>query len=135
VGFNGGSSGRTSRVAKQPDDPRTQAFRHLKRSGSSARRQFQRCLGAPANNSALLVQSDRQNATYGSGVDTSVAFRVQDADNFWFAYTHDSGTKLSIGYYHAGIRTDVASYNMPTAWTALRVSTSPPVGGLNIAAD
>jgi len=89
----------------------------------------------PATGSALLVQSDRQNATYGSGVDTSVAFRVQDADNFWFAYTHDSGAKLSLGYYQAGIRTDVANYNMPTAWTTLKVSTSPTDGGINIVAN
>src|SRR5205807_7078942 len=56
----------------------------------------------PASDSALTIQSDRQNAAYGSGVDTSVAFRIQDADNFWFAYTHDKGTKLSLGYYQAG---------------------------------
>src|SRR2546429_3384221 len=89
----------------------------------------------PATGSALLVQSDRQNATYGSGVDTSVAFRVQDADNFWFVYTHDSGAKLSLGYYQAGIRTDVASYNMPTAWTTLKVFTRPTDGGINIVAN
>src|SRR5437588_2887796 len=86
----------------------------------------------PAASSALLVQSDRQNATYGSGVDTSVAFRVQDADNFWFAYTHDNGTKLSLGYNQAGVRTDVATYNMPTTWTTLRVSTSPGDGAITI---
>ena len=86
----------------------------------------------PATSSALLVQSDRQNATYGSGVDTSVAFRVQDADNFWFAYTHDNGTKLSLGYNQAGVRTDVATYNMPTTWTTLRVSTSPGDGAITI---
>jgi hypothetical protein len=89
----------------------------------------------PASNSALTVQSDRQNATYGSGVDTSVAFRVKVADNFWFAYTHDSGTKLSLGYYQAGIRTDVASYNMLAAWTTLKVSTKPTDGGINIVAN
>src|SRR5438876_2119778 len=89
----------------------------------------------PASNSASLGQSDLQNATYGSGVDTSVAFRVQDADNFWFVYTHDSGTKLSLGYYQAGIRTDVASYNMPTAWTTLKVSTRPADGGISIVAN
>ncbi len=89
----------------------------------------------PATSSALLVQSDRQNATYGSGVDTSVAFRVQDADNFWFVYTHDGGTKLSLGYYQAGIRTDVAGYNMPTAWTTLKISTRPADGGINIVAN
>lgn len=52
-----------------------------------------------------------------------IAFRVQDASNFWFAYTYADPTNNVVyyGYMLAGVMTVVGSFNPGTTWNTLRV--------------
>ena len=75
------------------------------------------------------VRVNRYTGRWGSGIHTGLSFRVVDANNFFFAYTTDTGGSpnsktVRVGYYLNGQRVDLtAGVAMPSSWTALRVIT------------
>ena len=77
----------------------------------------------------LDVRVSRYTGRWGSGIHTGLSFRVVDANNFFFAYTADSGStpnsKLAhVGYYLNGQRVDLTTgVAIPASWTTLRVVT------------
>lgn len=90
----------------------------------------------------LNIAVDRHTGASGSGRNTGLSFRVADAVNYFFAYTSDrsssdaSGQTLAVGYYKAGVRTDlVKDLEMPAQpWTTLRVATYAD-GRINVFID
>jgi hypothetical protein len=50
-----------------------------------------------------------------------LAFRVQDQDNFFFAYAYEG--VLKVGYYLNGVRTELFSQSFSINWVMLRVIT------------
>ena len=76
------------------------------------------------------VRVNRYTGRWGSGIHTGLSFRVVDANNFFFAYTADSGGNpnikiVRVGYYLNGQRVDLTSGEaMPSNWTTLRVVTT-----------
>jgi hypothetical protein len=76
------------------------------------------------------VRVNRYTGRWGSGRHTGLSFRVMDAENFFFAYTADTGdtanpTVVHVGYYLNGQRVDLTSGAMiPVNWTTLRVETT-----------
>ncbi|MCA1591332.1 MAG: carboxypeptidase regulatory-like domain-containing protein [Acidobacteria bacterium] len=93
---------------------------------------------SPATNFDILA--DRHPGRWGGGLDTGLSFRVEDADNYFFAYTgesnQDAGVRaLAVGYYKGGRRTDLAAgVLMPRGWTTLQVVTNA-TGAINVFAD
>ncbi len=82
----------------------------------------------------------RRTLTRAAGLDTGIAFRVADADNYYFAYTtggdfNPQTRTLNVGYYLNGQRTELAA-GLPIAgrWTELRVVTTPD-GAIRVYAD
>jgi hypothetical protein len=76
----------------------------------------------------LNVRVDRYRGRWGSGIHTGLSFRVQDASNFFFAYTTDAGSGagkvLHAGYYQNGNRVDLTNDAVvPAEFTSLRVVT------------
>lgn len=75
------------------------------------------------------VRVNRVAGRWGSGIHTGLSFRVVDANNFFFAYTADSGGTpnnkiIRVGYYQNGQRVDLTGdIVMPSSWTTLRVVT------------
>lgn len=72
------------------------------------------------------VRVDRRAGSWLSGINTGIAFRILDRDNFLFAYTTGltaAGTTLHISKWVSGTRTDdlVTAIAMPSSWTTLRV--------------
>ena len=86
------------------------------------------------------VRVDRYKGRWGSGIHTGLSFRVVDAQNFFFAYTTDTGDPsnpkvVRVGYYLNGQRTDLtAGATLPANWTTLRVVTLNS-GDLKVYAD
>ena len=86
------------------------------------------------------VRVDRNAGIWGSGIHTGLSFRVVDANNFFFAYTADSGGTpnnkiVRVGYYLNGQRVDLTTgVSMPSSWTTLRVVTTNS-GDLNVYVD
>ena len=86
------------------------------------------------------VRVDRHAGIWGSGVHTGLSFRVVDANNFFFAYTADSGGTpnnkiVRVGYYLSGQRVDLTTgVAVPSSWTTLRVVTTHS-GDLNVYVD
>ena len=79
----------------------------------------------------LDIQVSRHVGRWGSGLDTGIAFRVHDSQNFFFAYTSGNPDdpantrKLSVGYYLNGVRTLLASdVSVTASWTVLEVTTN-----------
>ena len=79
----------------------------------------------------LDIRVDRRLGGFGSGLNTGLSFRVVDKNNFFFAYTSDlqgvpgALNKLTVGYYQAGVRTDLVT-DIPLSsdtWKELRVVT------------
>lgn len=71
------------------------------------------------------VRVDRRPGTWLSGINTGIAFRVLDKDNFLFAYTTGltaAATTLHLCKFVTGTRTTdvIASVAMPSSWTTLR---------------
>lgn len=74
------------------------------------------------------VRVSRSTALTGFGR-VGLAFRVQDASNYWWAYNAGSSTgtgagTIFIGRWVAGANTDVTSFAGSGAWTTLRVVAS-----------
>lgn len=88
----------------------------------------------------LDVRVERRTGRWGRGIHTGLSFRVVDANNFFFAYTTESGGTpntrvLKAGYYVHGQRVELAtSAALPGAWTTLRVITAE-TGELRVYAD
>lgn len=88
----------------------------------------------------LDVRASRQPRPAGGGHNTGLSFRVQDANNFFFAYTSEGESPaapktLMVGYYKDGVRTELASgVAMPASWTTLRVVTTA-AGTISVFAD
>ena len=88
--------------------------------------------------SDLDIRVSRHPGAWGSGVDTGLAFRVRDAQNFCFAYTTNQGHMLNIGCYSSGVRgLLITPVPMPDyVWTTLRVmSTRAEGGAIRVYAD
>lgn len=84
------------------------------------------------------VRVDRRPGSWLSGINTGLAFRVLDKDNFLFAYTTGmtaAATTLHLCKFVAGTRTTdvIASVAMPSSWTTLRVACSGTT--INVYAD
>jgi hypothetical protein len=91
-------------------------------------------IDAGSNN--VQVQSLRTRGTGGAGFNTGIAFRVADAQNYFFAYTDgEIGSTLNVGYYASGnlvkLGTNIA---MPDSWWTLKVVTSA-AGLIEVYAD
>lgn len=76
----------------------------------------------------LQIRVDRYVGRWGSGIHTGLSFRVQDANNFFFAYTRDAvsgqGKVLDAGYYQNGNRVDlIRDASIPVAWSSLSAVT------------
>ena len=77
----------------------------------------------------LDVRVNRYTGRWGSGIHTGLSFRVVDANNFFFAYTADTGgtpndKTVHVGYYLNGQRVDLTTgVAMPASWTSLAVVT------------
>jgi len=88
----------------------------------------------------LNVSVNRVAGRWGSGIHTGLSFRVVDANNFFFAYTTDSGGTpnnkiVRVGYYLNGQRIDLTNgASIPDSWTTLRVVTTES-GELNVYID
>ncbi|MEP6820082.1 MAG: carboxypeptidase regulatory-like domain-containing protein [bacterium] len=86
------------------------------------------------------VRVSRYTGRWGSGTHTGLSFRVVDGNNFFFAYTSDSGGTpnskiVRVGYYLNGQRVDLTNgVSVPSIWTTLRVVTTN-LGGLNVYVD
>jgi hypothetical protein len=86
------------------------------------------------------VRVNRYIGRWGSGIHSGLSFRVVNANNFFFAYTADSGGTLDnkivrVGYYLNGQRVDLTTgVAMPSSWTTLRVVTTNS-GELNVYVD
>jgi len=89
----------------------------------------------PAN---LDIHVDRHPVAWGSGISTGLVFRLQDAMNFFVAYTSGdsaSDQMLYLSSYTNGSSTDLAAgIAMPANWTTLRVVTLE-TGSISIYAD
>lgn len=89
---------------------------------------------------SLDVRVSRRPKPAGSGHNTGLSFRVQDADNFCFAYTGEGATPadpkmLALGCYVGGERAELATgVPMPAQWTTLRVVTTAS-GTIRVFAD
>lgn len=76
------------------------------------------------------VRVNRYTGRWGSGIHTGLSFRAVDANNFFFAYTADTGGTpnskiVRVGYYLNGQRVDLTTgVAMPSSWTTLRVVTT-----------
>jgi len=82
----------------------------------------------------LDIRVSRRPATWGSGLNTGLAFRVKDAGNFCFAYTSGEVLRrniLNVGCYYKGSRGLVMTpVEMPDyVWTGLRVVITEGRGG------
>ncbi|HEV3470546.1 MAG TPA: carboxypeptidase regulatory-like domain-containing protein [Pyrinomonadaceae bacterium] len=88
----------------------------------------------------LDVRVSRRPMPSGSGHNTGLSFRVQDAHNFFFAHTSEGATPdapktLTVGYYVGGERAELATgVGMPAEWTTLRVVTRA-AGTISVFAD
>jgi len=86
------------------------------------------------------VRVNRYTGRWGSGIHTGLSFRVVDANNFFFAYTADSGGTpnnkiVRVGYYLNGQRVDLTTgVAMPSSWTTLQVITTNS-GDLHVYVD
>jgi hypothetical protein len=75
----------------------------------------------------LDVSVNRVAGRWGSGIHTGLSFRVVDANNFFFAYTTDTGGTpnnkiVRVGYYLNGQRVDLTNgATIADSWTTLRV--------------
>ncbi|MGH9932575.1 MAG: carboxypeptidase regulatory-like domain-containing protein [Pyrinomonadaceae bacterium] len=84
--------------------------------------------GAASGNADVRV--NRYAGRWGSGIHTGLSFRVADANNFFFAYTAETGgtpnsKTVHVGYYLNGQRLDLTNgVAMPSSWTTLRVVTT-----------
>jgi hypothetical protein len=88
----------------------------------------------------LDIAVNRHPGTYGAGHNTGISFRVSNSNNYFFAYSSDNRDPLqpetlTVGYYEAGLRTDLATgVAMPASWTTLRVITNAE-GAIRVYAD
>jgi hypothetical protein len=77
-------------------------------------------------------------ALWSSGINTGIAFRVADPDNYFFAYTDHDQTgvqRLTVGYYLGGVRVDLTmSPTLPASWAKLDVVTETD-GRIEVYAD
>ncbi|HUS09930.1 MAG TPA: carboxypeptidase regulatory-like domain-containing protein [Pyrinomonadaceae bacterium] len=95
---------------------------------------------APAGVADLDISVDRHAGVWGTGQNTGLSFRVTDSSNYFFAYSKDGADAsrpqtLTVGYYAAGVRTDLTSgVSLPASWTTLRVVTSG-AGTISVYAD
>ncbi|MGH9874774.1 MAG: carboxypeptidase regulatory-like domain-containing protein, partial [Pyrinomonadaceae bacterium] len=86
------------------------------------------------------VRVSRYTGRWGGGIHTGLSFRVLDANNFFFAYTADSGSNpnsklVHVGYYLNGQRVDLTNgVAMPASWTTLLVATKSS-GALSVYID
>jgi hypothetical protein len=90
-----------------------------------------------SGNGNLDVRVNRYNGRWGSGIYTGLSFRVVDANNFFFAYTTNSGSNniVRAGYYLNGERHDLTSgVEIPSSYTTLQVVTTNS-GDLNVYVD
>ena len=88
----------------------------------------------------LDIRVDRRPASWGSGLNTGLAFRLKDARNFCFAYTSGDVLRrniLNVGCYRNGSRTMLMPpTQMPDyVWTTLRVVTTEAGGSIYVYAD
>ncbi len=89
---------------------------------------------------SLDIRVDRHPGRWGAGLDTGLSFRVEDASNYFFAYTgesnQDAGVRaLTVGYVQGGQRTELATgVLVPRDWQTLRVVTSA-AGAFSVYAD
>lgn len=78
----------------------------------------------------LTVSTRRTPRFWRSGMDTSLAFRVVDSENFFFTYTYGdmlnaNARKLIVGYWLNGQRTYLAlNIDLPADWNKLTVVTA-----------
>jgi hypothetical protein len=96
-------------------------------------------VGTGSTTGNIEIRADRYPGTWGSGVSTGLSLGVADANNFFFAFTSQKDISkpqaLTLGYYHNGRRTNLASgVSMPGTWTTLRVVTSSN-GRIEVFAD
>ncbi len=95
----------------------------------------------PTGSTASLdVRVNRHPGVWDSGLNTGMAFRVKDANNFCFAYTSGESlisNQLNVGCYYNGTRSLLmAPVSMPSfVWTGLRVVTDASTGGILIYGD
>jgi hypothetical protein len=86
------------------------------------------------------VRVNRAPGRWHGGIDTGLSFRVVDVNNFFFAYTTDSGGDpgskiVHVGYYLNGQRTELTNGTaIPSTWTTLRVVTTNS-GSLSVYVD
>jgi hypothetical protein len=88
-------------------------------------------------NGNVDVRVNRYSGRWGSGIYTGLSFRVVDANNFFFAYTTNSGSNKIVraGYYLNGERHDLTSgVAIPFSYTTLQVITTNS-GDLNVYVD
>lgn len=88
----------------------------------------------------LDIRVSRHASVWGSGLNTGLAFRLKDAQNFCFAYTSGEVLRrniLNVGCYHDGARSLLISpIQMPDyVWTNLRVVTTQAGGAIYVYAD
>lgn len=78
-----------------------------------------------AGTADMEVTVDRRLGTYIAGINTGLALRVQDQNNFlWACTTGNSATStiLRLGTVIAGVKTEILTTAMPVTWTTLRVT-------------
>src|SRR5262249_23504876 len=85
------------------------------------------------------VRVDRHTGSWQSGLDTGLSFRVQDRNNYFFAYTTEDARspnrrRLIAGYKIGQVINQIINASMPENWTTLRVITNGS-GRIDIYAD